>query len=96
MNEMKLFSYVDEINYMEPLINKVNHGPFSDDEKNYVHNWVIRQSNYDVIRWEYLQIEIQKEYGKFRLRNDLRNIWNRIRRQNLRRDSIDENDETPQ
>jgi hypothetical protein len=37
------------------------------------------QKNNYVIRWEYLQVEIQREYGKFRLRYDLRNIWNRRR-----------------
>ncbi|CAB5389358.1 unnamed protein product [Rhizophagus irregularis] len=68
-------------NYLEPLINQVNHGPFTDCEKNYIYEWVSRQNDCDVIRWELLQNEIQKEYGKFRLRNDLKYQWNRMRRQ---------------
>ncbi|CAB5212967.1 unnamed protein product [Rhizophagus irregularis] len=71
-------------NYLEPLINQVNHGPFTDSEKNYIYEWVSRQNDCDVIRWELLQNEIQKEYGKFRLRNDLKYQWNRKRRQILR------------
>ncbi|CAB4408153.1 unnamed protein product [Rhizophagus irregularis] len=71
-------------NYLEPLINQVNHGPFTESEKNYIYEWVSRQNDCDVIRWELLQYEIQKEYGKFRLRNDLKYQWNRKRRQILR------------
>ncbi|GBC04134.1 hypothetical protein RclHR1_05530003 [Rhizophagus clarus] len=73
----------EEVNCIDPLINQVNYDPFSEDEKNYVYNWVTGR----------LQLDIRKNYGKHRLRNDLRNIWNRIKRQILRRDSIDENDE---
>ncbi|CAB5389330.1 unnamed protein product [Rhizophagus irregularis] len=50
------------LNYLEPLINQVNHGPFTDSEKNYIYEWVSRQNDCDVIRWELLQYEIQKEY----------------------------------
>ncbi|CAB4408152.1 unnamed protein product [Rhizophagus irregularis] len=68
-------------NYSGPSINQVNRGPFTDSEKSYIYEWVSRQNDCDVIRWELLQYEIQKEYGKFRLRNDLKYQWNRKRRQ---------------
>ncbi|GET03700.1 hypothetical protein GLOIN_2v1880292 [Rhizophagus clarus] len=78
----------EKVNFINPFINQVNYDPFTDDEKNYVYNWVTgRQNNYDMIRWEYLQLEIQKNYGKHRLRNDLRNIWNRKKRQISRQSS---------
>jgi hypothetical protein len=41
-----------------------------------------------MIRWEILQIEIRKSYGKFRPRNDLKYQWNRKRRQILRKGSL--------
>ncbi|POG65812.1 hypothetical protein GLOIN_2v1880292 [Rhizophagus irregularis DAOM 181602=DAOM 197198] len=88
------------LNYLEPLINQVNHGPFTDSEKNYIYEWVSRQNDCDVIRWELLQYEIQKEYGKFRLRNNLKYQWNCTRRQISRQhilSTLNEVDErTPQ
>ncbi|EXX77533.1 uncharacterized protein OCT59_003589 [Rhizophagus irregularis] len=71
-------------NYLEPLINQVNRGPFTDSEKNYIYEWVssrLKDKDSDMIRWELLQNEIQKEYGQFRLRNDLKYQWNCKRRQ---------------
>ncbi|PKB94714.1 hypothetical protein RhiirA5_477736 [Rhizophagus irregularis] len=69
-------------NYLEPLINQVNRGPFTDSETNYIYEWVSsRLKDSDMIRWELLQNEIQEEYGKFRLRNDLKYQWNCKRRQ---------------
>ncbi|CAB4383617.1 unnamed protein product [Rhizophagus irregularis] len=93
MNEMKIDninSYEKEIKYKEPLIRQVNHGPFSDDEKNYIYEWANnRTKNCDAIRWEFLQIEIQNNFGKFRLRNDLKYQWN-CRRRYISRKSTDE------
>ncbi|PKY28804.1 hypothetical protein RhiirB3_482080 [Rhizophagus irregularis] len=54
-----------EIKYKEPLIRQVNHGPFSDDEKNYIYEWANSQTkNCDAIRWEFLQIEIQNNFDR--------------------------------
>ncbi|RGB30820.1 hypothetical protein C1646_817683 [Rhizophagus diaphanus] len=50
-------------------------------EKNYIYEWVNSQKDCDVIRWEFLQREIQEIFGIFRLRNDLKYQWNRKRRQ---------------
>lgn len=30
-----------------------------------------------MIQWKYLQMEIRREYGKFRLQNELKYQWNR-------------------
>jgi hypothetical protein len=67
--------------------------PFSDSEKDYIYQWVSGHQNYDVIRWEHLQVKIQERYGKFRLRNVLKRQWNHRRRQILRQDSFDETEE---
>ncbi|CAB4408165.1 unnamed protein product [Rhizophagus irregularis] len=69
----------EKINCMDPLVGKVDHDPFSDGEKSYIYE------DCDAFRWELLQNEIQKEYGKFRLRNDLKYQWNCTRRQISRR-----------
>ncbi|RIA83076.1 hypothetical protein C1645_880723 [Glomus cerebriforme] len=74
------------MNYIEPLI---NHGPFTEEEKNYVYDWIMKNQNHNMIRWEHLQLEILKEYGKFRLRNDLKTIWNTKKRQRSRQSSVE-------
>ncbi|PKB95668.1 hypothetical protein RhiirA5_507218 [Rhizophagus irregularis] len=53
---------------IDPPVCKVNHDPFSYSEKSYIYE------DCDVIRWELLQSEIQRKYGK--LRNALKSKWN--------------------
>ncbi|RGB30832.1 hypothetical protein C1646_671388 [Rhizophagus diaphanus] len=69
------------LNYLEPLISQC---PFSDMEKDYIYEWVNSQKDRDVIRWEFLQREIQETFGTFRLRHDLKYQWNCRRRQSSR------------
>jgi hypothetical protein len=66
----------------------INRDRFSDEERNYVCEWVNKYQGKELIRWKHLQIQIQKDYGKFRLRNDLISVWNaNKRRQLIRRQS---------
>ena len=67
----------------------VCYGPFTDEEINYIHKWMAcrQKKNHDMIRWEYLQRDFREIYGKFRLRNDLKNIWNRAKRRRISRQS---------
>ncbi|EXX54333.1 uncharacterized protein OCT59_003577 [Rhizophagus irregularis] len=58
---------------IDPPVCKVNHDPFSYSEKSYIYE------DCDVIRWELLQSEIQRKYGK--LRNALKSKWNRKKRE---------------
>ncbi|PKC08685.1 hypothetical protein RhiirA5_399155 [Rhizophagus irregularis] len=66
-------------NILDP---RIDHSPFSQEEKIYIYEWIGRykEMNDGIIPWTNLQSEISN-LGKFRSRNDLKNIWNAKKRQ---------------
>ncbi|GBB98183.1 hypothetical protein RclHR1_03160003 [Rhizophagus clarus] len=82
-------------NILDP---RLDHSPFSQEEKNYIYECIGRykEMNDGNIPWTNLQSEMAK-FGKFRSRNDLKNIWNVKKRQlevkNSGLENIDNGDE---
>jgi hypothetical protein len=53
--------------------------PFSNDEKEFIFKWVKQHFNTSTnkkVPWKTLQSKILEEFGKFRARNDIKNLWN--------------------
>ncbi|CAB4408106.1 unnamed protein product [Rhizophagus irregularis] len=75
-------------NMLDPHL---DHEPFTRDEKEYIYKWVEnhQKSNGGNIQWKFLQPEIEKEFGKFRSLNGLKNIWN-VKKRQLERTIKDE------
>ncbi|CAG8625064.1 10842_t:CDS:2 [Funneliformis caledonium] len=71
--------------------------PISDEEKTYIYSWVIpHQKACSIIQWNELQNEIVTRFGKFRSRNDLKNIWySRKRRLDRYNTKVPDNIENP-
>ncbi|RIA84230.1 hypothetical protein C1645_423556 [Glomus cerebriforme] len=66
-------------NVLDP---RLNHGPFSQEEKDYIYEKARKyQETNDKIPWKFLQDKFKMKFGKFRSRNDLKNIWNIKKRQ---------------
>ncbi|CAI2172260.1 14956_t:CDS:2 [Funneliformis geosporum] len=60
-------------NNLDPRLSKEQ---ISDKEKSYIYSWVItNQKTRSIIQWNELQTEMVTKFGKFRSRNDLKNIW---------------------
>ncbi|RIA80667.1 hypothetical protein C1645_838296, partial [Glomus cerebriforme] len=58
-----------------------NHEPFSQEEKNYIYEKARNyQKTNNKIQWTKLQAEMKMKIGKFRSRNDLKNICNAKKR----------------
>ncbi|CAG8645989.1 15057_t:CDS:2 [Funneliformis mosseae] len=65
-------------NALDPRISKV---PFSKEEKDFIYAWVEKYSKpQDTIQWKDLQPIMEAKFGKFRSRNDLKNVWNAKKR----------------
>jgi len=56
--------------------------PFTQEEKNYIYEWVGKylETNDGNISWKLLQYEMEKKFDNLRSRNDLKNTWNAKKR----------------
>ncbi|CAG8465743.1 10976_t:CDS:2 [Funneliformis mosseae] len=62
---------------------------FSQEEKDFIYKWVPEHTQPEQnIQWKALQPVMEAEFGKFRSRNDLKNIWNCKKRQNDRANQV--------
>ncbi|CAG8718966.1 1206_t:CDS:2 [Funneliformis mosseae] len=60
-------------NVLDP---RIDQDPISDEEKDFIYRWVENAyAQNSMIQWKVLKTEIQNEFGKFRTRNHLKNIW---------------------
>ncbi|GBB99976.1 hypothetical protein RclHR1_00370017 [Rhizophagus clarus] len=64
-------------NKLDPRLILVNKVPFTNEEKEYIYGWVgdYLSLNKENIPWKTLQSKIEEEFGRFRSRNDIKNIW---------------------
>ncbi|CAB4485691.1 unnamed protein product [Rhizophagus irregularis] len=69
--------------YWNILDPRLNHEPFSQEEKEYIYKWgeKYQETNDGNIQWRFLQPKMEAEFGKFRSRNSLKNIWNTRKKQ---------------
>ncbi|CAG8646000.1 15058_t:CDS:2 [Funneliformis mosseae] len=71
------------------------HEPFSLEEKEFIYRWVPKHTQpRQKIQWKALQSEMQAKFGKFRSRNDLKNIRNSKQRQ-IKRAKVEVNSILP-
>ncbi|CAI2163205.1 12727_t:CDS:2 [Funneliformis geosporum] len=64
---------------------RICHDIFSQGEKEFIYAWVVEHlKTHEIIQWKELQPEMVTKFGKFRSRNDLKNIWKIKKRQNDR------------
>ncbi|POG65813.1 hypothetical protein GLOIN_2v1482823 [Rhizophagus irregularis DAOM 181602=DAOM 197198] len=66
-----------------PHFSIVNHTPYSEEEKNHIYEWASKYQENGNIQWKLLQVKLETKFGKFRARNELKNIWN-VKKDNLR------------
>ncbi|CAB4383295.1 unnamed protein product [Rhizophagus irregularis] len=65
-------------NKLDPRLCLSKKTPFSDNEKEYIFKWVKQhlKTSKKKVPWKVLQSKILEEFGKFRARNDIKNLWN--------------------
>ncbi|CAG8698733.1 uncharacterized protein OCT59_003559 [Rhizophagus irregularis] len=74
--------------YWNILDPRLDRSLFSPEEKDYIYKWAsvqeAKEANNYMIPWRDLQPMMEAEFGKFRARNCLKNIWNSNKRRNSR------------
>ncbi|CAB5389360.1 unnamed protein product [Rhizophagus irregularis] len=65
-------------NILDP---RLEHSPYSKEEKDHIYEWANKYQENGNIQWTLLQAEMETKFGKFRARNELKNIWNVKKRQ---------------
>ncbi|CAB4408164.1 unnamed protein product [Rhizophagus irregularis] len=65
--------------YWNKLDPRLDHSPYSPEEKNYICEWASKCQDGDK-PWKDLQPKMEEKFGKFRSRNSLKNVWNSNKR----------------
>ncbi|GBC09362.1 hypothetical protein RclHR1_00880016 [Rhizophagus clarus] len=71
------------VNKLDPTLCLLSDMPLAPYEKEYIYEWVERQLNANIkkISWKALQTNMNKEFGRLRPQNDLKNTWYSKKRQ---------------